>query len=203
MIRVLVADDHPFVRQGIAAALLDEPDLLLVGEARDGDDVLRLCEEREADVLLLDLRMPGRPVLDVIHALQESCPELSILMLTAQEDEHSIRTTLKAGASGYMFKQEATQVLAQAIRTVHVGGTWLSRAATETLVRPHTETPSLDNAQLNARDREGMEHRPDRCGAPPRRADGAQLQQQDLPEAGSPLAPGGDRLGPAAWLWGG
>jgi two-component system, NarL family, nitrate/nitrite response regulator NarL len=152
-IRVLVADDHPFVRQGIAASLAHEPDILLVGEVRDGDEALRLCQERAADVLLLDLKMPGLPVLEVIKALRENRSGLPILMLTAQEDERSIRSTLQAGASGYMLKHEATQVLAQAIRTVHTGGTWLSRAATEALVQPPAEAALLEDERLNERDR--------------------------------------------------
>ena len=86
-VRVLVADDHPLMRAGICATLTAEPDMMLVGEAADGDEAQQLCQECNPDVLLLDLNMPGPSAFETVTFLREHCPQVKAVMLTAYDDD--------------------------------------------------------------------------------------------------------------------
>ena len=134
-IRVLIADDHPLIRAGLASTLSAEPDVLLVGEAADGEEVQRLCQEQQPDVLLLDLRMPGPPALETVACLHRSCQETKVLMLTAYDDEAHVRWLVEAGVAGYLLKDEAPARVVQAIRAVIEGGAWFSQKIAEKLAR--------------------------------------------------------------------
>ncbi len=127
--RVLLADDHPLIRTGIRAALSNEPDILLVGEASDGNEVLARCAGSTVDVLILDLSMPGPHPKDTVARLKEISPNTQVLVLTAFDDDIYIKTLISLGIKGYILKDEATDILVGAIRTVALGGNWFSPRA--------------------------------------------------------------------------
>jgi DNA-binding NarL/FixJ family response regulator len=135
-IRVVLADDHPLVRVGIRTALAASDDVLLVGEAADGEAALCVLAEHPCDVLLLDLNMPGLKPLDTVTAVRDRYPATKILVLSAHDDAAYVRSLVAAGVSGYVLKDEALEALVRAIGTVHGGGTWFSYPVIEKLVRP-------------------------------------------------------------------
>jgi two-component system NarL family response regulator len=141
-IRVLVADDHPLIRAGLQSSLANEPDMFVVGEATNGEEVQRLCLKSKPDVLLLDLRMPGPSALETIAYLRQHHPQTRVLMLTAYDDEAHVRWLVEAGVAGYLLKEEAPATVVQAIRAVMGGGSWFSQQVAEKLARP-TESPAL------------------------------------------------------------
>ncbi|MBA3532788.1 MAG: response regulator transcription factor [Ardenticatenales bacterium] len=151
-IRVLLADDHPLVRSGIRATLAEEDEMEVVGEAASSSEVLQGCESLRPHVLLLDLGMPGISPLDTIAYLQTHCPKVKILILTAYDDDAYIRGLLGAGVAGYILKDEGTDVVVSAIRTVVQGGRWLSQIILDKLV--NGASPPANNLALTERERE-------------------------------------------------
>jgi len=151
-IRVLLADDHPLVRTGIRATLMIEPDLLLVGEAINGHEAQRLCQELQPDILLLDLNMPGPPPGETITAVHEHSPQTYVIVLTAYDDDAYVRGMVAAGVAGYVLKDEASEVLVRAIRAVMQGDTWFSRPILEKLL--HHVSASAEVSNLTARELE-------------------------------------------------
>jgi DNA-binding NarL/FixJ family response regulator len=120
-LRVVVADDHPMVRYGVAAVLADVPDVELAGDATDGAELLRLVAEAQPDVVLTDLAMPNLSGLDAIRALRTSHPDLPVLVLTMHEDDESVFAALRAGARGYLIKGADGTELVRAIQSVAAG----------------------------------------------------------------------------------
>ncbi len=154
-VRVLLADDHPLVRAGIRTVLTAEEDVALVGEATSGDEVQRLCQKLQPDVLLLDLNMPGPSSFEIVAYLRECCPGTNVLILTAYDDDAYIHGLMAAGVAGYVLKDEATEAVVGAIRAIAEGGTWLSRPVAEKLARPKTgEDNQARPADLTDRERE-------------------------------------------------
>lgn len=148
-INVLLADDHPLIREGIGKTLRKEDDLHLVGEAGDGEACLQLCRVRQPDVLLLDLDMPGPSPLELITLLRESCPQLKVVVLSAHDDYISAHALLAAGVHGYVLKDEPPLAVLRAIRTVVEGGSWFSQTITRQLARP-----TFDGPQFTSREEE-------------------------------------------------
>jgi DNA-binding NarL/FixJ family response regulator len=154
-IRVLLADDHPLVRAGIRTTLTAEEDVALVGEATDGFEAQRLCPELQPDVLLLDLKMPGPSPFETVAYLREHCPDVKILILSAYDDDAYVHGLMRAGVAGYVLKDEATEVVVSAVRTVVRGRTWFSRPVAEKLARLETsETAQVEVSDLTDRERE-------------------------------------------------
>ena len=121
LIRVVIADDHPIVREGLRLILEKAGDMALVGEAADGVTALQQVEEARPDVVLMDLRMPGMEGLEAIRRIRRAWPQVGVLILTTfSEDELMIRG-LRAGALGYLLKGSDLEVLLQAIRTAARG----------------------------------------------------------------------------------
>jgi DNA-binding NarL/FixJ family response regulator len=133
--RILLADDHPLMRAGLRTALESAADLLVVGEADRGDTLPQRCRELRPDVLLLDLHMPGPGPTITVAALQAACPALMILVLSAHDGDAYVRGMLAAGVAGYVCKDEDTDTIFKAIRTVACGGTWFSRPIADKLAR--------------------------------------------------------------------
>ena len=150
-IRVLLADDQPLIRAGLRATLEAEPDLAVVGEAADGDETQQRCRELHADVLVLDLNMPGPQPTRTVSFVQEHCPDTRVLILSAYDDGASVRRLLGAGVDGYVLKDEAPDALVDAVRSVAHGGTWFSRPVVATMThqgRPTEPTlPALTNRE--------------------------------------------------------
>ena len=134
MIKILIADDHAIVRQGLKQTVADQPDMEVVGEARDAAEALKLVREAAWDVVVLDITMPGRSGLDLLKELKAERPRLPVLILSMHSEEQFAVRALKAGASGYITKQSAPKELINAIRKVHRGGKYVSPSITETLV---------------------------------------------------------------------
>jgi DNA-binding NarL/FixJ family response regulator len=120
-IRVLVADDHPVVRTGMAAVIAQEPDLLLVAQAENGERAVALFREHQPDVVLMDLRMPVMDGVEAIRRITGEFPEARILALTTYEGDADIRRALEAGARGYLLKDMLLTDVIRAVRAVHRG----------------------------------------------------------------------------------
>lgn len=134
MIRVLIADDHAIVREGLRRILADEPSINLVGEAADGFEVARMARELQPDFVLLDLSMPGRGGIDALSDIQQGSPKSKILILSMHpEDQYAIRC-LREGADGYLTKESAPELLMEAILRIRDGGKYVSSDLAEHLV---------------------------------------------------------------------
>ena len=144
MIRVVIADDHTIMRQGLKQLLLAAGDLDVVGEAQNGHEVLQQVRALDFDVLLLDMSMPGKSGIDLIKQVKTEKPKLRILVLSMhQERQYAVRA-IKAGASGYLTKESAATQLVAAIRKVAGGGAFISAEVAEELAlgaMPHSEGP--------------------------------------------------------------
>ncbi len=144
MIRVVIADDHTIVREGLKQLLFAESDLEVVDEARDGHEVLQIVREHEFDVLLLDLSMPGKGGMDLIKQVKGEKPKLRILVLSMHAEHQYAVRAIKAGASGYLTKDSASTQLLSAIRKVAGGGAVISAEVAEQLAlsaMPHADGP--------------------------------------------------------------
>lgn len=130
VIRVVLADDQPMVRQGIAMLLGAEPDIEIVGEAADGAEAIRLVERHKPDLVVMDVRMPGMDGIEATQRLIQESPDdpnqmAKVLVLTTFDEDAALYGTLRAGASGYMLKHAAPNELANAIRRVAGGDAWI------------------------------------------------------------------------------
>ncbi|EQD47948.1 two component transcriptional regulator, LuxR family, partial [mine drainage metagenome] len=117
-IRVILADDHPVVRDGLAAMVNQQPDMEVVAEAGDGDTAITLFEERKPDVMVLDLRMPKRDGLAVVQRVMEINPKARLLVMTTYDGDEDIFQCLSHGAKGYILKDAPRQEILSAIRAV-------------------------------------------------------------------------------------
>src|SRR6266540_1031813 len=130
MIRIVLTDDHPVVRSGIRQLLEKTSDIVVVGEASDGAEALRLVNELSPDVLLLDMEMPSETGVQVARQLHATRSPVRILALSAYDDEQYIVGLLACGAAGYLTKEAALETIAEAVRGVaHGEEGWLSRRA--------------------------------------------------------------------------
>jgi DNA-binding NarL/FixJ family response regulator len=158
-IRVLIADDHPVVRQGLRVLLEVQEDIDVVGEAPDGTEVARLAAELTPDVILLDLKMPGMTGPDVIADLVARRIPARALVLTSVTDPAAAQAAVHAGAAGLLYKDVDPDALVRAIRSVHDGNLLLSPEAAGSLLRRGPERATVGGlAALTDREREVLEH---------------------------------------------
>jgi len=120
-IRVMIVDDHPVVRFGLAAIIGLQPDMMVAGEAGSGEEACTLCAAQAADVVLMDLRLPGLSGVEAIRALRKAHRKLRFIVLTTYDGDEDIHRALEAGAQAYLLKAMSHTDLANAIRTVHAG----------------------------------------------------------------------------------
>ena len=146
-IRVLVADDHPVVRAGLALLLAQQPDLEVVGEAEDGERAVALTLERQPDVVVMDLRMPGLDGLEAIHTITRALPQARVLVLSAYGSGSDIQGALRAGARGYLLKDTALTQVVGAVRALHEGRRVMPAAVAERLAG-HLVEPALTEREL-------------------------------------------------------
>ncbi len=147
VITLLIVDDHPVVRDGLVAILGTQPDFRVSGEAASGSEALTLFEERQPDVVLLDLEMPGLDGVEVIRRLRELQPGVRIVVFTAFDSDERILSAVQAGAKGYLLKGVPRSELFNAIRVVHQGGSLLQPVVASRLLShiagPHeSDTPA-------------------------------------------------------------
>ena len=134
-LRVLIADDHAIVREGLKQILADSKDIIVSGEAKNGIEAIKLTREGNCDVVLMDISMPDRSGIDVLKQIKKEMPQLAVLMLSMhREDLYAIRS-LKAGAAGYLNKQSAPSELVNAIRMVAQGMKYISPELAQVLAR--------------------------------------------------------------------
>jgi DNA-binding NarL/FixJ family response regulator len=133
-IRILLADDHAVLREGIRALLKEQPDMVVVGEAQDGRWTAHLANELRPDVVLMDIAMPLLNGLEATRQIKRDHPEINVLILTMHDNEEYVRQVLEAGALGYVLKHAAASELVAAIRAVHRGEAVLSPAITRMVI---------------------------------------------------------------------
>ncbi len=144
MIRIVVADDHTIVREGLKQLLAATGDLQVVGEAQNGHEVMARVRELDCEVLLLDMSMPGKSGIDLIKQVRNEKPRLRILVLSMHEEQQYAVRAIKAGAAGYLTKESAAAQLVAAIRKVAAGGAFISGAVAEQIAlgaMPQNEGP--------------------------------------------------------------
>ncbi len=136
MIRVLVVDDHPVVREGLVAILEDEEDFQVAGAVGSAEDALTLAPTVRPDVILLDLELPGMSGVDAIPKVAAAVPDARVIVLTAYDTDERVLGAIRAGARGYLLKGAPADEIARAIRAVHAGGSYLaSRIAAKVLTQ--------------------------------------------------------------------
>jgi DNA-binding NarL/FixJ family response regulator len=155
-IRLIIADDHQIVREGLVALIEDEPDLQVVGQAATGRQAVRLARQHRPELALLDIAMPDMSGLEATRRIVTILPETKILVLTMHEEEAFFFEALHAGASGYLLKGVPSDELLNALRAVYEGGVYLSPQLAGNLVQDylqHNIPPQLDDT-LTPRERE-------------------------------------------------
>ncbi len=154
-IRVLIADDHPVFRDGLASLLDPEPDFEVVGRAADGVEAVELAVRLRPDVVIMDVQMPRLDGLGATRQLRERRPEVGVLVVTMGEDDVTIAGAMQAGARGYLLKEAGQDEVTRAIRTVHGGGLVFGAAVAERIARGWSAPrPAVAFPELTERERE-------------------------------------------------
>jgi DNA-binding NarL/FixJ family response regulator len=152
-IRVLLAEDHQIVREGLRALLQSDPDMEVVGEAAEGDEAVRLAEERSPDVLVIDLSMPGVDGIEAIRRLRTSRPAILVVVLSMHDDAPTVDRALQAGARAYVLKGHGITGLREAIRAVRRGEVYLSSGISEFVLQGYLKKqPAADELSERERD---------------------------------------------------
>jgi NarL family two-component system response regulator LiaR len=152
-IRVMIVDDHDMVRKGLATFLRIKPDLELVGEARNGIEALRVCDQVQPDVILMDLLMPEMDGPEATRLIRQRCPQIQIIALTSFQERDLVQKALRAGAISYLLKNISVDGLAEAIRSAYAGRPTLAPEATQALIQSASREPALGD-DLTERERE-------------------------------------------------
>lgn len=160
--RILIADDQAITRGGLRLLLSEVDDLEIVGEARDGEEVVALAASEQPDVILMDLRMPGVNGIEATRRIHRTSPHIGILILTVFEDDTSIFPAIRAGARGYLLKNSEQEDLVRAINTVANGGAIFSPGIAQKvlgyLTTPPPQMPTNIFDELTEREREILEY---------------------------------------------
>jgi NarL family two-component system response regulator YdfI len=156
-IRVLIADDHLVVREGLRAILETAADITLIGEATEGAEAVRLAMELAPDVVLMDLRMPGTDGIQAIEQIRKCCPEVKVVILTTYDEDAYIVRGLRAGARGYLLKDTNRKVLFEAIRAAARGESLLPPEVLEKVVAHLAGPGQVETETLSKREQEVLE----------------------------------------------
>ena len=133
MIKVLLADDHSIVREGLRKVLEDSMEIEVIAEAADGEAAVDEAIEKQPDVAVVDISMPGMDGLEVVTRLKSYCPDVPVLILTMHDEEQYVIRAIEAGAMGYVTKQSAPEQLVEAVKKIHAGKRYLTEKASEAL----------------------------------------------------------------------
>ena len=159
-IKIILADDHRIVREGIRSLLEKCEDLEVIAEAENGREAVQMAKELKPDVILMDIAMPLLNGLEATLQIKRDCPEIKVLALTIHEDEEYIRQMLASGAMGYITKYAATDELVQAVQTVYKGEMVLSPAITRLVVEDYLRWADVEQEnpdKLTPREREVLQ----------------------------------------------
>jgi DNA-binding NarL/FixJ family response regulator len=157
VIKILIADDHAIVREGLKQILSDSPDLVVVAEAGSGQEVLEKIRKNDVDLVVLDIAMPGRGGLDILKEIKTQMPRLPVLMLSMYPEEQYAIRVLKSGASGYLTKESAPAELVKAIQQISQGRKYISPYLAEKLaIDLEVSTDKLPHELLSDREYQVM-----------------------------------------------
>ena len=154
-IKVLLADDHSIVRDGLKALLDEDPIVDIVGEAANGKQVITFCEEHKPNVILMDINMPEMNGIEATRAVVSSFPDVRVLVMSMFGDQKFISEALEAGAMGYMMKNVGKDALIEGIQTVHEGKSYFTRDVSEIMMAKYMKSSSVkspDNLVYNVAD---------------------------------------------------
>lgn len=154
--KIVIADDHRVVREGITYMLSEEPDIEIAGDAASGEELLALLDDQPVDVVLLDVRMPGMSGFDVLERIGNDMPQVRVLMLSMHDQPGYVRRAVELGAAGYLLKSSGRDELLRAIRTVADGGVYLQGELMEPLVANMTGT-SGPPGRISPRERQVLQ----------------------------------------------
>ncbi|WP_321804302.1 response regulator transcription factor [Burkholderia sp. BCC1988] len=157
MIHTLIADDHAIVRGGIKQILATTTDIVVVAEARDGEELLDRLKAHQVDVLLLDMTMPGVSGIELVRTIRIGYAELPILVLSVHNDPQTVTHALRAGASGYVTKYSDPHVLIDAVRKLADGGRFIDPQLVETIVFDAPPSTPVADELLSARERQVLQ----------------------------------------------
>ena len=152
-IRILIADDHPVVRDGLFAILSTQPDFMVVGQAASGEETVRMAEVSQPDVILLDLEMPGQDGVSALRQIKQAHPEIDAIVFTAFDTDERILGAVKAGAKGYLLKGAPREEIFRAIRVISDGGSLLQPVVASRLLH-HVATGASEKPALTPRESE-------------------------------------------------
>jgi len=156
-IRILIADDHPIVREGYKKILMSQPDMDVTGEAGNGQEVLDLVQKKDFDLILLDISMPGRSGLEILKELKGQKPHLPVMILSIYPEEQYAVRAFRDGASGYLTKASTPKELISAIRKVSQGGRYVTEALAEKLTYfLHGDADKVPHEKLSDREYQVM-----------------------------------------------
>jgi len=160
-IRVLIADDHQIVREGLCSMLEKEPGIKVVGEAEDGRKTLRLARELTPDVIIMDVAMPDLNGIEATRQILAEFPTIKVIALSMHDDRRFVLNMIKAGAKGYLLKDSAFKDLAKAIRVVVANRTYLSNEIADVVVKDYLATSTSEESSafclLSPREREVLQ----------------------------------------------
>lgn len=151
-LKIFIADDHILIREGLKKLLVYETDLKIVGEADNPEDTVSYIMNNDVDILILDINMPGKSGLDILKQLKTFKPNLHVLILSMYPEDQFAERTIKAGASGYLTKEAATDELIKAIRKVARGGNYISNHLAEKLIFKKESQSKFSHESLSDRE---------------------------------------------------
>ncbi len=138
-VKIIIADDHAVVREGIRMILEAQPDFEVVGEAEDGEEAVRLARKLDPDVVVMDISMPKQNGVEATQQIREALPGVQVLILTMHEEQTYLFQLLRMGAAGYVLKRAAATDLVEAVRAAHRGETFLYPAVAQSIVQDYLE----------------------------------------------------------------